>query len=151
MNDVKALLEALRTDPRAKELLEEVKEPAGIEEAAGLYLDLAEKLGINVSRESMISFLQAKEKYQQAQSAKAAETVKEALEDRELDSVAGGYKEHNECSDTFQDGENCWFTDQCDIVFSHYGTPQNSIDLNYDNMCKDTFDTYEELFGVETW
>ena len=59
--------------------------------------------------------------------------------------------DHNECKDTFQDHENCWLTDQCNIVFAHYGEPQNSIDIEFDLMCKDNFETYEERFHSEAW
>ena len=53
-----------------------------------------------------------------------------ALSDEELDKVAGG-KDHENCSDTYKDNENCWFDDNCKHLTHHYYDP-------YDPVC----DTY---------
>ena len=97
MNEADVFLKALRTDPKAKELLKESGEPANAEEAAEQYAAIAEKLGFDVKKENILRFLNAKEKLHQAQTMNAESAVKEALDEEALDSVAGGAGDNPEC------------------------------------------------------
>ena len=120
MEEIKKFFETLKTNPKGKELLTAAKEPATLEEAADLYVGIAEKLGVSLSKENMIKFLQAREKYQQAISEKAEGAVKEALEEKDLDTVAGGAGGATQCADTFAPGEWCFITDSCAFVINYY-------------------------------
>ena len=123
MSEMKDFLKALSENTTARELIKAAKEPADIGEAAALYADIAEKAGIRVSEETIREFLKAKEASQQAQSADAEGTVKEALGEEALDAVAGGteYEKQNAaCDTTYDKGEWCWFSDSCSIVISYY-------------------------------
>ena len=123
MSEVKDFLKALSENPEAKKLMKEAKEPASLEEAAALYADIAAKTGISVAKETILEFLEKKEKVQQAESAKAEGTVKQALDEEALDEVAGGsdYEKHNTaCDTTYYKGEWCWFSDSCAVVISYY-------------------------------
>ena len=84
---------------------------------------MAKELGIDVSREEMMAFVHAKENMQKAQTEKANQTVKEALGDHDLDQVAGGGANGGAliyCKDTFEQGENCWFADDCNMIINDY-------------------------------
>ena len=63
MSEIKDFLETLGKDPKAKELLKGLKEPANTEEAAEQYLVIAEKLGCSVTKESILGFLKKKEMF----------------------------------------------------------------------------------------
>ena len=83
---------------------------------------MAKELGIDVSREEMMAFVHVKENMQKAQTEKANQTVKEALGDHDLDQVAGGGANGGAlicCKDTFEQGENCWFADDCNMSINN--------------------------------
>lgn len=70
-----------------------------------------------------MAFVHAKENMQKAQTEKANQTVKEALGDHDLDQVAGGGANGGAliyCKDTFEQGENCWFADDCNMIINNY-------------------------------
>lgn len=118
MSDVKDFLKELSRNPEAVKLLKQAKEPAGIEEAAALYAEIANKTGISVSRETILELLQKKESIQQDITAKAEGAVKEALDEDALENVAGGAGA--ECESTVNQGEWCWFSDGCAYVINYY-------------------------------
>ena len=132
MNEVKELIRKLATDPKGKELLGAAKEPKTMEEAADMYLGFAKELGVEVSREEILAFLQLKEKNQQEAAAKAEESVKMTLDDAALDKVAGG-STYTLCDETFNAGEWCWASDSCSLVITCY-TPEPVKEGADDNM-----------------
>ena len=119
MNDVKKFFRVLATNPRGKELAAAAKVPDNAEEAVEMYLGIAKELGVSVSRENILEFVRQKEKLQLAASAKAEASVKEALDEAVLDSVAGGAAD-TQCQDSFDAGEWCWFTDSCAVLITSY-------------------------------
>ena len=141
MNEGKEFLKAIATDPKAKELLKGLKEPATAEEAAEQYGIIAEKLGLNVSRETILEYVNIREKMQQKQTAKAESEVKTALDENELDSVAGGGDgADNGCDSTTKDADEewCWFSDACNYVISFYEKIPAEQNYGYTtwDMCK---------------
>ncbi len=119
MNEAKEFLKTLSQNPEAVEMIKAAGEPAGIEEAAALYADVAAKTGINVSRESILAILDAKEKIQKEKTARAENAVKEALDERELERVAGGVV-YNNCEAEATSTDWCWFSDACDLAWNWY-------------------------------
>ena len=111
-------MEALKNDPKAKELLKGMSKPKTKEEIIAAYIDLAGKLGITLSEEDAESFV-AEEKDVASRSEIAAKAI-QALPDDELENVAGGKGDNPECKDTYEDRENCWITDGCDILIIGY-------------------------------
>ena len=161
MNEADVFLKALHTDPKAKELLKESGEPANAEEAAEKYAAIAEKLGFDVTKEHLMRFLDAKEKVYQAQAAKAATAVKEALDEDALDSVAGGAGDNPECSSTFSPHEWCWVSDSCSWAISTYDVApvqpdenlactENVLTIKAENQCMLTSDNYWTDFDDDT-
>ena len=131
MSEVRDFLEALSKNPEAKKLIREAKEPANVEEAAALYAEIAEKTGVSVTKETIQQILDKKQEIQKAQTAKAENAVKEALNDTALDNVAGGAD--GGCSSTAEPGEWCWFSDSCSVVINSYadqGIPYDEDGLN---------------------
>ena len=124
MSEMKDFLTALVKNPEAKELLKGLKEPSGAEEAAELYADIAAKTGTSISKDAILAILKEKEAIQQARSAKAEGAVRQALEENDLESVAGGANPG--CDDTHSPGEWCWFTDSCSFVISYYDSAENT-------------------------
>ena len=86
-------------------------------DTAERYLGIAKELGISVSGEDILSFLQIKEKIQLEKAAKVEEIVKEALDEEALENVFGGA---DSCADTYSEGEWCWFTDSCSMLICGY-------------------------------
>ena len=145
MNELKEFLNALAANPKARDLLKEMKEPASMEEAAAMYADIAEKAGISVSKDTIREFLASKEKAQQEATARAAEAVKESLTDADLDTVAGGEGPNSGCASTFVPHEWCWFSDSCAYIIndysSKYNLPHSPADADYVNDFYNTSET----------
>jgi len=142
MNEIKEFLKAIVTDPRAKELLKGMKEPATTEEAVEQYVMIAKKLGLSISREAILEYVSIREKVQQKQTAKAESEVKTALDEDALDSVAGGGDGDNSgCDSTTKDADEewCWFSDACNHVVTFYETVPNEPNYQYStwDMCDD--------------
>ena len=143
-------MKTLVSDPKAKELLKGLKEPANVEEAAERYASIAHQIGMDVKKEDIASCLKKAEEAKQSVAAKAEEAVKKALGDSDLDAVAGGAATN--CADTFAPGEWCFFTDSCSVVINYYDDPMIAP---HDEQCAkdayyiDTNNTFEDSFG--TW
>ena len=119
MGEAKDFLKTISQNPKAVEMLKAAGEPASIEEAAALYADVAAKSGISVTKESIQTILNAKEKFQKEKTAKAENAVKEALSEGALENVAGGVVYTN-CEAEASSTEWCWFSDACDLAWNWY-------------------------------
>ena len=129
MGDIKKFLKTLATDPKARELLKG-SSASTIEEIAKVYAGAAKELGFQVEKAELVKFLEAEEKYSKEKAAKAEQTVKEALNEDELETVAGGG-----CADTFAPGEWCFFTDSCSVVINYY-TDKDAANYNVEGTCE---------------
>ena len=128
MSEIKDFLKALSENPEARKLMQEAKEPANAEEAAALYAEIAEKTGISVTEDAIRKLLEEKEKIQQAATAKAEGAVKESLDLKDLDAVAGG--KDPRCEDSFIPGEWCWFSDSCSVIITSYSDQSHFADTD---------------------
>ena len=126
---VKAFLEALKTDPKAQELIRDIPEPETTSSRIRAYAKIAKDLGYDLSDADLDAFILDQELYLQAKAEAAAKEIKELPED-ELEEVAGG-GDHPECKNTYKDRENCWVHDGCDIVNTHYPNYQ----CHYNSKC----------------
>lgn len=123
MNEIKEFLMALRKDLKAKEIMKEMQETKSLEKAAEKYAETAHKLGFTVSKESLAGFLEAEEKQMRKITADAENSVEEALNETELDTVAGGAgpeKANDICESTFLPHEWCWISDSCAYIINGY-------------------------------
>ena len=146
MSKIKECLSALRKDPRIRELLKGAKEPANAEEAADQYTAAAEKLGVSLPREEVLTFLKEEEEKVRSQTEKAADTV--ALSAEDLNQVAGGYvKDHNECDTTYADSEWCWISDNCAVAVRYYDDSTKENQYVEGDCANNMFgDRVEEMF-----
>ena len=120
MEKVQAFLNALHNDPRVKELAKGIRKPENDRETAEAYLELAKKMGYEITRQEMAEGLKQLE---QAQKASTAEAEKTALAEEELESVAGGNKGDDvpeDCDSTYQENEWCWINDSCSYLIVDY-------------------------------
>ena len=106
-------LAQMKNDPRAKELLKALPAPKSEEEALAGYQSVAKQLGFDLSQNEIQAALKAMAQEQKEK------TDKVAMEDADLESVAGGGQDER-CSSTFDRGEWCWFSDSCSYVISYY-------------------------------
>ncbi len=120
MNEVGKFMEALRDDPRAKELMNSIDVPDEEEKGVDAYLELANKLGSSISREDLLSWKQEKEKECVSRFEKAEAGMMEAMDPEEMSMAAGGKRGYPVCESTFHKGEWCWFTDACKHVINSY-------------------------------
>ena len=112
------LLNRMKKDPRAKELVRGLPQPAGEEEAVAVYADLAVKLGCELSREEIWEGLRALSRAQRTRTAAARrEMEKNAIGEDALDWVVGGAG--TECVETYND-DFCWWEDACDRFLNFY-------------------------------
>lgn len=98
--------ETLKTE-EAKAILAETEKPETAEETAKSYSEVAKKLGIELSAEEITEYFDS-------------ESECGELDDSELSQLTGGTGDDSGCKYTFLDGENCWFTDGCDLALKKY-------------------------------
>ena len=150
MSKIRELLSSLSKDPRIKGLLKAVKEPENAEEAADEYASIAEKLGVSLPKEEVLTFLKDEEEKTRSQTEKADEAVKLSTED--LNQVAGGasgyVKDHPECDTTYTDHEWCWASDFCSVIINYYDAPDGSLNNLPDNCANNSYGDKmnEEIF-----
>ena len=117
--EIRKILEALKTDPGAKELIAGQGMPSDREALISIYAEAAKKLGFEITPEEFRSYVKEQEEARIVKTGESASAIQQ-LDDEALDQVAGGKKEKDGCKDTYRDRENCWVTDACDIVLEWY-------------------------------
>ena len=86
MEKLTALLDAVRTDPRAKELLKDAAEPRSEEDMIRLCADIAPKLGFDITEDEIRAGVEA---WTQERMKKTAADV-EKLSDKDAEKASGG-------------------------------------------------------------
>ena len=138
MEQIRKFLEALRTSPKAKELLG-TNEPETKEEALSRYVSAAEALGFSLTAEEIDAGLNKLAEEQKAKTA-AAEQIIKGLSMEELAMASGGTddiapaveKGNEKCKATYNANENCGKTDRCNAIFLSYD----------DEYCKATYNCF---------
>lgn len=148
---VKELLKAVKTDPEAQAKLSGLAKPEDEDGAIRYYAEAAKLLGFDVTEKDIREMAAALAKEQKNKTEAAAGRV-EALPDDELEKTAGGDYCYNNitycgnpsmacyppstptpskpvCSNTFQQRENCWFNDGCDMIINVYSTYECANDF----------------------
>lgn len=113
----------------------------GEAEAEASFSSVAADLGFAFTEEELL------EASAEHRSEKLAELDAVAMDDQELEQVAGGGDRY-ECKDTYRQGENCFNNDECDRIYHFY---------KHISFCKYTYNPRENcinldcsLGGVET-
>lgn len=141
MEQIKKFVEALRTSPKAKELLG-AKDPETKEEALSRYVSAAKALGFSLTAEEIDAGLNKLAEEQKEKTAAAEQTIK-GLSAEELAMAAGGNddfapaveKGNEKCKATYNAKENCGRIDRC-----------NSLFLSYDDeYCKATYNCFATM------
>ena len=160
MDQVRDFMNALRNDPKARELAKDMKQPETAAETAECYVQLAQAMGYHLTGKDMLEGLKALEQEQQERTAKADRKVgKIALADDDLDVVTGGYNAFPAaCAKTYKEGEWCWMTDSCARLvadYPNYGFNEDNWDdgaiLAPFNVRRGSEDKiWEEMYGKGT-
>ncbi len=108
------ILKEMKADPKAMELFEGMEKPKSHDEALSAYVQVAEKLGYGITEEDIREAIEEEEARRKAKTDKVVSDM-EALEDDDLDNVAGG---NDGCSST-QDGW-CMSDDACVEYVTEY-------------------------------
>ena len=138
MEEVIRFLDALKENPEMQALLKDQPKPANDEEAAAVYACIAEKAGYSVTKEDILRAQQDLESRRKKQTEADTDRMKVALEEDDLDQVAGG-EGYYLCDSTYRvDGEWCWFSDSC-----------SAIVLYYDDDKKREADAWVDAMGAE--
>ncbi len=116
MDKITKLLEEMRTNPKAKELIQEAGVPKTEEEFIRLYTEIASKLGFDATEEEIRAGIAALIRERREKTAADIEK----LSDVEVEKAVGGDKGHSECKDTYLDRENCRLDDGCDHFYHDY-------------------------------
>ena len=120
------ILKKMKADPKAKELFEGMEKPTSPDEAISAYAQVAEKLGYGITTEDIREAIEQEEARHKAKTDKVVSDM-EALEDDDLDNVAGG---NDGCYST-QDGW-CMSEDACYEYQIEYLCSGNWGDSNCD-------------------
>ena len=151
MEKVKEFLKALSTNPDTRKLLGEEKEVSR-ENALAAYAKAARALGFDLTAEQIDAGIQALEAEQKSRTDKAEATVGE-LELDELEQASGGFFQFPEvCEGSYNDQENCWFTDKCRMVISEYTEMTNRWEVKLGKCRKTVKSTSWKCFdGMVGW
>ena len=118
IENVKEILEKLMADPKAQELFKGLEPPRSEEEKALKLIEVAKKLSYDLDAADLADYLKKASADRKEKTDAQAEVIQK-LDDSELEKTAGG-KSHHNCKDTFQDRENCWWNDACDLSYLTY-------------------------------
>ena len=125
-------LNTLGTNERAKELLNNRKKPENFEEQAKIYSEIAAELGEQITPENFkLAVEEVEEQIRKKAEAAVSEIV--ALEDDQVEDVAGGFYYvvddctvvsneriiENQCANDFVD-TSCWWNDACRSWSTYY-------------------------------
>ncbi len=125
-------LNTLGTNERAKELLNNRKKPENFEEQAKIYSETAAELGEQITPEDFkLAVEEVEEQIRKNTEAAASDLV--ALEDDQVEDIAGGYYYvvddctavstckviENQCANDFVD-TSCWWNDACTSWSTYY-------------------------------
>ena len=141
MDKITKLLEEMRINPKAKELIQEAGMPRNDEEFIHLYAEIASKIGFDATEEEIRAGIVALIKERRKKTAADIEK----LSDDDVEKVVGGEKGHSNCKDTYLNGENCRYNDGCDHVWQDYDgyickNTSNGHECPYFNAhCDETF------------
>ena len=123
-NKLKELLKKVESDPEARKKVEDLEKPADEKGVIAYYLEVAKRLGADLTEDDVREAFAERMKTQKSKTDTAVEKV-EAMADDALAEVAGGRVDFDDflsdtCMDTYQQGENCWYSDGCDHYFQQY-------------------------------
>ena len=141
-------LRELKTNEKAKELLQGRERPKNKEDAIKAYAEVAKELGEDISPED---FAQALEEIEAEihQKTKAVSADMEELKDDDLEGVAGGFyryvvgscassqlkKVYDKCENDFTD-TNCYISDACENhVNFYYDCPGEYFEAGAEHDC----------------
>ena len=112
-------LRELKTNEKAKELLQGMEKPKNKDDAIKAYAEIAAKLGEDISQEDFAWSLEEIEKeIHQRTEAVSADMVE--LQDDDLEGVAGGYYYEDGCARTYSVFSSCDEVDYCFFSISYY-------------------------------
>ena len=120
------ILKEMKADPKAKELFEGMEKPKSLDEMVSAYAQIAEKLGYNITAEDIREVAKQEDTKRKAKTDKVVSDM-EALEDDDLEGVAGGYyyyfnrgiRKYDQCVSDFTE-TNCRITDACENFVNNY-------------------------------
>ena len=119
-------LRELKTNEKAKELLQGRERPKNKEDAIKAYAEVAKELGEDISPEDFAEALKEIEA-EIHQKTEAVSADMQELEDDDLEYVAGG-KGHPECENDFEWRYRCDLNDWCYFDSNNYGCPYDWYD-----------------------
>ena len=108
MENAKKFFEEVARTEEAKAFFKAAKAPETEEERVAAYIEIAKKLGIELTAEGIAAYYAAED-----------ETGSAELDDKELSQLVGG-GDNAACVDTFRHKENCWWNDGCDRSWNEY-------------------------------
>ena len=107
MENAKKFFEEIAKTEEAKALFAAIEKPDTEDELVAIYVDVAKKLGVELTAEEAKAYLAADK------------TCGAELDDAELEQLAGG-ADGEDCFSTYQHRENCFLSDACDNFYIEY-------------------------------
>jgi hypothetical protein len=134
MENAKKFFEEVVKTEEAKVLLAAVEAPKTEEDRIAAYIEIAKKLGLELTAEEIQEYFETASKADDAE-----------LDDDELEQLVGG-GENADCESSYQHKENCWFNDGCDKVWRDYeGYQCSGKNLGYEASIHDEIKRKIEL------
>jgi DNA-binding PucR family transcriptional regulator len=108
MENAKKFFEELIKTDEAKAIFATMGKPESDEEIVAAYIDVAKKLGVELTAEEVDEYLAAVGNISYGE-----------LDDEELEQLVGG-RYFSNCFMSYKQKQNCWFLDACDGLFIAY-------------------------------
>lgn len=108
MENAKKFFKEIAKTEEAKALFAATKAPETEEERIAAYVDVAKKLGVELSADDVSAYFASSDNIESGE-----------LDDEELEQLVGG-GDNAACADTFKQQENCWNNDGCDKIYNEY-------------------------------
>lgn len=131
--DVARFLDELDGNEKAKALLQASGADLDDEEGFKVLASVAREIGYDVTDDEVVEVFKSRRAVLVKASDAAADECRQ-LSDDEMDKVAGGGDRSN-CSDTYKEGENCWWEDNCKKAIIMYSNPDDPYCDSY-SYCK---------------
>ena len=132
MENAKKFFEELIKTDEAKAIFATMGKPESDAEIVAAYIDVAKKLGVELTAEEVNEYLAAVGNISYGE-----------LDDEELEQLVGG-RDYSECFISYKQKQNCWFLDACDGLF----IPYNGYLCDNQNANPATDDNFTDKFKV---
>lgn len=134
-NNATEFLNAINENEEIRKYMESYVLPEGVAKEDAL-VEVAAHFGFELTKEELEEAARLRQEELKAAASDAEAAISELSLDQ-LDQVAGG-GDRPDCSSSYENKENCWFSDGCDHIVNHYSEYECHHSVYTHNYCYST-------------